>query len=54
MKFKGTMFKIISMSLLDSFVGKNALLKEVRDCALCDVEQRPKDINPYIIRGVEN
>ena len=48
MIFRDTLNKIFSKKLLALLTGKDAILKEVRDCVLGKDEDRLKEISPYI------
>ncbi|XP_075241635.1 uncharacterized protein LOC142336609 [Convolutriloba macropyga] len=47
-RFTNTLNKIFSRKLLAILTGKDAILKEVRDCVLRDDPNRLKEISPYI------
>ena len=48
MRFSNTPNKIFSKKLFATLTGKDAILKEVRDCGLCNDEDRLREISPYI------
>ena len=49
LRFTDTLNKIISKKLLAILTGKDAILKEVRNCVLRDDLDRLKEISPYIL-----
>ena len=48
MRYTDTLNKIFSKKLLAILTGKDAILKEVRDCVLRNDEVRLQEIRPYI------
>ena len=47
-RFTDTLNKVFSKKLLAILTGKNAILKEVRDCVLRDDPDRLREISPHI------
>ena len=48
MRLIDTLNRILSKKLIAFLTGKNAILKEVRDCVLRNDQDRLKEISPYI------
>ena len=48
LRFTDTLNKVFSKTLLAILTGKDAILKEVRDCVLRDDPDRLKEFSPYI------
>ena len=48
LRFADTLNKVFSKKILATLTGKDAILKEVRDCLLRDDPDRLKQISPYI------
>ena len=46
--FTETLNKIFSKKILAIFAGRDAILKEVRDCVIRDDPERLREISPYI------